>query len=60
MKTYTTYSTTSFSSVCDCQMILDELKHDLQKISFSNEQLQAIERKLDNKKDEVESRYKNK
>ncbi|WP_312753365.1 hypothetical protein [Rummeliibacillus suwonensis] len=58
MKSYTSYSISSFSSVCDCQMILDELKHDLQEVSLSNEQLQAIKRILDNKKVEVEERYK--
>lgn len=58
MKTYTPYSITSFFSVCDCQMILDELKEDLQEISLSNEQLQAIATILDNKKLEVEERYK--
>jgi len=58
MKTYTSYSISSFSSISDCQMILDELKEDLQEISLSNEQLQAIKRILDNKKVEVGSRYK--
>ncbi|WP_312756052.1 hypothetical protein [Rummeliibacillus suwonensis] len=58
MKTYTSYSISSFSSISDCQMILDELKEDLQEISLSNEQLQAIKRILDNKKVEVEERYK--
>lgn len=58
MKTYTSYSISSFSSVSDCQMILDELKHDLQEVSLSQEQLQAIATILDNKKVEVELRYK--
>lgn len=39
-------------------MILDELKEDIQEISLSQEQLQAIKRILDNKKLEVEERYK--
>lgn len=58
MKTYTSYSISSFSSVSDCKMILDELKEDLQEISLSNKQLQAIATILDNKKVEVELRYK--
>lgn len=58
MKSYTPYSIQSFSSVSDCQMILDELKTDLQEVSLSNEQFQAIVKVLDNKKDEVTSRYK--
>lgn len=58
MKAYVPYSIQSFSSVSDCQMILDELKHDLQEISLSNEQLQAIVEVLNNKKDEVTSRYR--
>lgn len=58
MKSYVPYSIQSFSSVSDCQMILDELKHDLQEVSLSHEQLQAIVKVLNNKKDEVTSRYK--
>lgn len=58
MKSYVPYSIQSFSSVSDCQMILDELKDDLQEVSLSNEQLQAIVEVLNNKKGEVTSRYR--
>lgn len=58
MKSYIPYSISSFSSVSDCQMILDELKDDLQEVSLSQDQLQAIIENLDNKKAEVTSRYK--
>lgn len=58
MKSYTPYSIQSFSSVSDCQMILDELKHDLQEVSLSHEQLEAIVEVLNNKKEEVTSRYR--
>lgn len=58
MKSYVPYLIDSFSSVSDCQMILDELKTDLQEVSLSQEQLRAVIAILDNKKDEVTSRYK--
>ncbi|RIJ65320.1 hypothetical protein [Rummeliibacillus sp. POC4] len=58
MKSYVPYTICCFSSVSDCQMILDELKDDLQEVSLSNEQLQAIVEVLNNKKGEVTSRYR--
>lgn len=58
MKSYVPYSIDSFSSVSDCKMVLDELKEDMQQVSLSQEQLRAVIAILDNKKDEVTSRYK--
>ena len=58
MKSYVPYSIQSFSSVSDCKMVLDELKADLQEAQLSQDQLQAVIAILDNKKDEVTSRYK--
>lgn len=61
MKTYHPYSIDSFASVCDCKMILDELKHDFRELEKMNNELYAdVLDLLNAKMEEVESRYKNK